>query len=178
MKNYPNEIVQGVVDIKTAIENKSADTPVDIPDRDYPDELCEALGAVKDAIENSSGGGGGGDFALDIYDTPVMFVNSSGASISYSLIYYLESVQSIQPNNISLSKNQQYTTTSSLKCTLIDGALYLASATNKEINTYGTGTVEYVKITSTSYIYKITPNEDINKLSVVFTSDAHTYPES
>ena len=80
MKNYPNEIVQGVVDIKTAIENKSADTPVDIPDRDYPDELCEALGAVKTAIENSSGGGGDYDYGINLFDKTVRVFNTSGGS--------------------------------------------------------------------------------------------------
>lgn len=52
--SIPNELVQGVVDIKTAIENMSAETPVVIPDREYPDELCEALGDIKTAIENKT----------------------------------------------------------------------------------------------------------------------------
>ena len=176
--SIPNEVVQGIVDIKTAIENKSADTPVEIPDREYPDELCEALGAVKDAIENSSGGGGGGDFALDIYDTPVMFINSSGSSISFSTIYYAVSAETIEPYNHSLSNNQTYTTPDGTRSALVDGAVYVTSATNKEINTNNTGTVEYVKVSASIYIYKITPAEDINKLTITFTRNAHTYPES
>lgn len=174
--SIPNELVQGIVDIKTAIENKSADTPVVIPDRVYPDELCEALGAVKTAIENSQGGGGG-DFALDIYDTPVMFINSSGSSISFSVIYYAVSAEIIEPYNHSLSNNQNYTTPVGTRCALVDGAVYVTSATNKEINTNNTGTVEYVKVSASIYVYKITPAENINKLTITFTRNAHTYTE-
>lgn len=87
--SIPNELVQGIVDIKTAIENKSADTPVDIPDRDYPDELCEALGAVKDAIDNSQGGGGGGE-TVEIFTPILKMYNHSGSSKQTSAIIGVE----------------------------------------------------------------------------------------
>ena len=174
--SIPNELVQGIVDIKTAIENKSADTPVVIPDREYPDELCEALGAIKSAIENSSGGGG--DFALDVYDTPVMVINSSGSSISFSVICYSVGGETIYPHNSSLSNNQTFTTPDTVRYALVDGKVYITSSTNKEIMTNNTGTVEYVKVSASIYLYKITPAEGINKLTLTFSRNAHTYPES
>lgn len=85
--SIPNEVVQGIVDIKTAIENKSAETPVVIPNREYPDELCEALGAVKDAIENSQGGGGNENSVETITATVLHPFGDMDADSASDLVY-------------------------------------------------------------------------------------------
>lgn len=177
MKNYPNEIVQGVVDIKTAIENKSADTPVDIPDRDYPDELCEALGAVKTAIENSSGGGGDYDYGINLFDKTVRLFNTSGGSFSYTRVQYNGEYNQLMYVSGSLSNNQNSSSTDTTQYVLIDGAIEIQSQTNKEITCEQADNIEYIKI-GINYKYRITPKPDATTVSIVITKNAHTYPEN
>ena len=124
--SIPNELVQGIVDIKTAIENKSADTPVVIPDREYPDELCEALGAVKDAIENSSGGGG--EIFTD-YDGTITFRNSSANTMYYSYPRKVGSAYAMFVGTINTTQTKTIT-----DAALIDGKFYIS--VNKSKNSY------------------------------------------